>query len=533
MVKVSVIVPVYNPGSNIDDCIRSLLRQTMPRDEHEIIFVDDGSTDDTPGRLDELAASHRHIRVEHIPNSGWPGRPRNVGIDLAQGRFVYFADNDDWLSAKALERLYAMALRNESDVVIGKVVGHGKAVPRALFTRNRPNAKLDWPPLLRLLTPHKLFRRSLLDGEGIRFPEGPRRLEDHLFVVHAYFHARRISVLANYPCYHWMLRDGDENASWRRFEPRDYYDNVREILDLVEEHTEAGRLRDQMLSHWYRGKMLGRVGGPQFLTREPSYRRELYEEVRRLALERYGPEVHRFLPFNLRVRSNLLRKGDYEALGALAAFEAGLRADVRVRSVTWKKDAVELELRATIESQGEPFTIESRERSRWMPPRAIRAELTGDELDMGDELHNATVQALLRSRSDGSEYLVPTRSTLVLLPASAESGIVKTPALVGATEISARTGAAGAPLRPDDWQLRALVHVAGFRITTDVERRPRRSRLARLLPRAGPRRLALSVTRDGRILRRVPLRRRLIRLVPWLRRLARLARVPSRGTRSS
>src|SRR4051812_43396765 len=76
--KVSAIVPVYNPGSDIDDCIRSLLDQSLRGDEYEVIFVDDGSTDETPARLDELAAQHENVRVEHIPNSGWPGKPRNV-----------------------------------------------------------------------------------------------------------------------------------------------------------------------------------------------------------------------------------------------------------------------------------------------------------------------------------------------------------------------------------------------------------------------------------------------------------------------
>ena len=83
MPKVSVIVPVFDPGSDIDDCIDSLLHQTLPASELELIFVDDGSTDGTPARLDALAAEHRHVRVEHIPNSGWPGRPRNIGLDIA------------------------------------------------------------------------------------------------------------------------------------------------------------------------------------------------------------------------------------------------------------------------------------------------------------------------------------------------------------------------------------------------------------------------------------------------------------------
>src|SRR4051812_26478850 len=118
--KVSVIVPVYNPGSHIDDCIRTLTEQSLPTDAYEVIFVDDGSTDGTGDRLDALSTDRPNVRVEHIPNSGWPGRPRNIGLDMAAGEYVYFVDNDDWLEADALERLVAIADDDGADVVVGK-----------------------------------------------------------------------------------------------------------------------------------------------------------------------------------------------------------------------------------------------------------------------------------------------------------------------------------------------------------------------------------------------------------------------------
>ncbi len=59
MFKVSVVVPVYNPGDYFTPCIESLTSQSLPADEFEVICVDDGSTDDTPARLDELAATYR------------------------------------------------------------------------------------------------------------------------------------------------------------------------------------------------------------------------------------------------------------------------------------------------------------------------------------------------------------------------------------------------------------------------------------------------------------------------------------------
>jgi glycosyltransferase involved in cell wall biosynthesis len=416
--KVSVIVPVYNPGADIDDCIRTLLAQSLPRDEYEVIFVDDGSTDGTAERLDGLAAEEPNVRVEHIPNSGWPGRPRNVGLDMARAPYVYFVDNDDWLGAEALERLHARAVADDADIVIGKVVGHGKYVPRGLFRESRSGLTLEWQPLLGLLTPAKLFRRSLLDEYGIRFPEGPRRLEDHMFVVHAYLHARGISVLADYPCYHWVLRSegNDANASYKQFAPAAYYDNVREVLDLVEEHTEPGELRDRMLSHWYRGKMLGRVGGGYFARRDRAYRRELYDAVRALAVERYDESVERFLAPSLKLRSRLLRDGDYEGLEALAALEADLRADVRA-------------------SPGDSILFEAR-----------LAGLQELPLDVNEAAATARAELLIRSLDDMTEYPLDGKSS----------------ARVEDDEVVVAGEAHVDPSREGRWELIAAVNAAGF-----------------------------------------------------------------------
>src|SRR3954469_22136107 len=103
--KVSAIVPVYNPGSDIDDCIRTLLDQSLPASSYEVIFVDDGSTDGTGERLYALADAHDNVRGAPIPNPGWAGPPRSVGLDDAKGEFVYFVDNDDWIGREALARL--------------------------------------------------------------------------------------------------------------------------------------------------------------------------------------------------------------------------------------------------------------------------------------------------------------------------------------------------------------------------------------------------------------------------------------------
>ncbi|CAM5470885.1 glycosyltransferase family 2 protein [Streptomyces hirsutus] len=238
-VKVSVIVPVYNPGTYIEDCVSSLRRQSLPPEEYEAIFVDDGSTDGTPARLDRLAAEDPRMRVIHQENSGWSGKPRNVGIAAARGEFVMFVDNDDYLGVEALERMYAYGVANGADVVVGKMAGKNRSVPVELFRRNHPRATVENAPLIDSLTPHKMFRRAFLDEIGLRFPEGRRRLEDHVFVTEAYLRAANVSVLSDYVCYYHIRRDDASNAGFQRFDPVGYFTNLREALDVVERYTRA------------------------------------------------------------------------------------------------------------------------------------------------------------------------------------------------------------------------------------------------------------------------------------------------------
>jgi glycosyltransferase involved in cell wall biosynthesis len=474
-IKVSVVVPVYNPGDDIGDCIRTLVdEQSLPTEEYEVIFVDDGSTDATPARLDALAAEHDHVRVEHIENSGWPGRPRNVGTDMARGDFVYFVDNDDYVAPEALERLHALAVRDDADVVVGKVVGQGKDVPKNIFTRNRSRVTLaDWVGMLWLLSPHKLFRRAFLDEHGIRFPEGRRRLEDHVFVTHAYLHAQAISVLADYTCYYWVRR-GDTNASYRPFEPAMYYANVREVLDLVDEHTEPGEFRDQLYLRWYRGKVLGRAGGKPFLRYSEEYRRERYDEIHRLVVERFDPRLDAHLPLSWRPRAQLVRAGDYEGVKALAAYETALSPVARVRALDRAEDdVVELSIDARFGSRGggSGLTFERREGGlHWTPPPELTAALADTVGDVGDDAISGDLRVFVRSAADGSEFPVPGKWSVDLAAIPDAPERVR-PVVRGTARLSGRTGAAGAPLPPGEWDVLATLTVAGFRATGRVHRK--------------------------------------------------------------
>lgn len=97
---VSIVIPAYNAARHISDCIGSVVQQTHKN--IEIIVVNDGSTDDTLGKLRYLRATEPRMKVISQPNSG-PSAARNIGIRSAKGYFIAFLDSDDVWDPRKLE----------------------------------------------------------------------------------------------------------------------------------------------------------------------------------------------------------------------------------------------------------------------------------------------------------------------------------------------------------------------------------------------------------------------------------------------
>ena len=115
---ISIIVPVYNVEKYLDDCIKSILRQTFKN--LEIILVDDGSTDKSGEICDAWAAKDNRIKVIHKKNGG-TSDSRNHGTAVASGEYIYFLDSDDFMSANWLEILYTKAKETDADIVKGGI----------------------------------------------------------------------------------------------------------------------------------------------------------------------------------------------------------------------------------------------------------------------------------------------------------------------------------------------------------------------------------------------------------------------------
>lgn len=114
--KLSFIIPVYNGEAVLPRAVQAVLKE--PGEEIELLIIDDGSTDGTPGLCDGFAAQDGRVRVFHTKNQG-QGLARNLGIAQAEGEYLLFCDADDTVVWPGIRRLLQEAGKSSLDVICG------------------------------------------------------------------------------------------------------------------------------------------------------------------------------------------------------------------------------------------------------------------------------------------------------------------------------------------------------------------------------------------------------------------------------
>lgn len=112
---VSIIIPVYNVGPYLRECLDSVVNQTYR--DWEGILIDDGSTDDSGAICDEYASKDRRFRVIHQANQGI-NSVRNRGLKETTGEYIAWVDSDDVVHPRWLETLHSIITTNDCDIAV-------------------------------------------------------------------------------------------------------------------------------------------------------------------------------------------------------------------------------------------------------------------------------------------------------------------------------------------------------------------------------------------------------------------------------
>lgn len=180
---ISVIVPVYNVEKYLKRCVDSILAQTYSR--MEIVLVNDGSTDNSGEICEEYAKKYDNVSYVYKKNGGL-GSARNAGLDLVQGKYVYFFDSDDYIREDEIERLFNRIQRDGSDVcytgfiavsndeeflyerLYDDCIYRDEAVVKELMTRmvgSSPKGKDS----IEMSASAQMYSLDIIKGKGVRF----------------------------------------------------------------------------------------------------------------------------------------------------------------------------------------------------------------------------------------------------------------------------------------------------------------------------------------------------------------------------
>ena len=213
MVKLSVVIPVYNCEKYLEKCLNSVINQTYQ--DIEIICINDGSTDNSLNILKEYALKDPRIKIISTANMGL-SNARNVGIKKASGEYISFVDSDDWLEPQAYQLAIEAFIQHNTDFVayLSNIVPDNDNIdPNWLnITKNYHKLKLNGVNYIDIKTykkttvtvNNKIFKTSIIKNNDINFPVGIL-FEDNAFITKYFLHGK-LGYYIDIPLYNYRQR---------------------------------------------------------------------------------------------------------------------------------------------------------------------------------------------------------------------------------------------------------------------------------------------------------------------------------------
>lgn len=207
MIKVSIIVPVYNVENYLEKCLSSLTGQTLH--DIEIIVVNDGSTDHSADIIKRFAAKDNRIMYLTKSNGGLSDA-RNYGIPYAQGKYLGFIDSDDYVEPDMFEKLYHAAEKDQSDFVECNLFHDFENAMDTEYGKEIYNPK-EMLMMGRSVVWNKIYRREWLLSTNVQFLKG-LIFEDVAFYAMILPYVKKVSYIQE-PLIHYVQRENSLNKS--------------------------------------------------------------------------------------------------------------------------------------------------------------------------------------------------------------------------------------------------------------------------------------------------------------------------------
>lgn len=200
----SIIIPVYNVEEFIQRCVDSVLQQSFPKSEYEILLINDGSTDKSPAICDEIAKKSENIKVYHKKNGGLSDA-RNFGIEKSVGKYISFLDSDDYVLKNCYKKMLDVGIENNADIVMGNAINyinektqHPKIKKRVrnFSQENGENflVKSVKSETMSMAAVLGLYKRELIVKNNLKFKKGIYH-EDELWTPQVYLKAKNVCYI--------------------------------------------------------------------------------------------------------------------------------------------------------------------------------------------------------------------------------------------------------------------------------------------------------------------------------------------------
>lgn len=256
MIKVSIIIPVYNVESYLAECLESAINQSLK--EIEIICVNDGSTDNSLNILKSYADIDKRVKIIDKKNTGY-GNTMNLGIDMATGVYVGIIESDDYVSFEMYEKLYNLAVENALDwikadfnrftVNDGQVLKEYNNVAKKKEYYNKIFCPKDLPYSFRFImnTWSGIYKREFLVNNKIRHQETPgASYQDNGFWFQTMIYAKR-AYISN-ECFYMNRRDNPNSSVFSKEKVDCIFDEYKYISDILN--------RDLNLKELFKGELV-------------------------------------------------------------------------------------------------------------------------------------------------------------------------------------------------------------------------------------------------------------------------------------